>query len=108
VTDLADRNLILYAAGYSEAGVTGEDYESLKELKDFGVFIVSAVIMGLDSEGKVRVRDKEYIVGGGAVAGGPWASSSGCSLLRCWQPRPSVPVSGPPWGAWSSTTVRAS
>ena len=70
MTDLSDRNLIVYAAGYDQAGLADDDYEALKDLRDVGVFVVAAVIMDRDAEGKVRVRDKEHIVSGGAVAGG--------------------------------------
>jgi uncharacterized membrane protein len=70
MTDFSDRNLVIYAAGYDEAGLADADYEALKDLRDVGVFVVAAVILDRDAEGKVRVRDKEHIVGGGAVAGG--------------------------------------
>ena len=70
MTDMADRNLILYAAGYPDQDSATEDYEALKELKDLQAYIVAAVIMDRDENGKITVREKAHIVSGGAVAGG--------------------------------------
>jgi uncharacterized membrane protein len=70
MTDMADRNLILYAAGYPDQDSATEDYEALKELKDVQAYIVEAVIMDRDENGKITVRDKAHLVSGGAVAGG--------------------------------------
>ncbi len=67
---MADKNLILFAAGYSQSGVAEQDYEALKELKDVGAYVTSAVIMDRDAEGKVSVRDKEHLASGGAWLGG--------------------------------------
>ncbi len=65
-----DKNLILFAAGYSQSGVAVQDYEALKALKDVGAYVMTAVIMDRDAEGKITVRDKEHLASGGALLGG--------------------------------------
>lgn len=67
---MADKNLIIYAAGYSQSGAADEDYEALKELKAVGALPLAAVILDRDADGKVTVRDKEHLTSGGAVVGG--------------------------------------
>lgn len=70
MTDLSDRNLVLYAAGYDNAESATEDYEALKELREVEAYLVAAVIMDRDADGKITVREKAHLVSGGALLGG--------------------------------------
>jgi uncharacterized membrane protein len=70
MTDLSERNLVLYAAGYSDPESATQDYESLKDLRDVEVYLMAAVIMDRDADGKITVREKAHLVSGGALVGG--------------------------------------
>jgi uncharacterized membrane protein len=66
---MSQPNLILVAATYDDPISASSDYEALKELKDYQLYVVSSVVLSRDATGKVDVDESGGAVGGGAILG---------------------------------------
>lgn len=68
---MTDPNLILYVASYSDATSAEGDFDSLKDAQGSDAWVVGAVVMSRDADGKVDVVEHGGgATGGGAVIGG--------------------------------------
>jgi uncharacterized membrane protein len=69
---MADQNLALYVASYSDAESASEDFQTLKDAQGADeLAVVGAVVMSRDADGSVSVKESGGgEVGGGAMVGG--------------------------------------
>ena len=68
---MADQNLTLYVASYSDAASASEDFQTLKDAQGADeLAVVGAVVMSRDASGDTTVQESSGEVGGGAVIGG--------------------------------------